>query len=391
MQVVSGNDRLGTGRSHATWRSTTAAALAGLTLLFATQAAQAAESDGLARWPMDEGTGQVAADVSGNGHHARLGRAAGGDSSDPAWVPGRFGTALRFVGNQDHFAEIAQPGTLSPAALTVEGWVRRLGTPGSWRYVVSNGSEGCDFSSFGLYSGASGGLSFYVSGRGGYVTSPAAAPEQVWDGQWHYATGTYDGQQVRLYLDGAEVGHGSATGLTIRYGLANPGAFIGAYRGACDLPFTGDIDEVAIRNRALGADEVAALAEEAARSPMPPQVPPVSGPPAVGALDRRPADSPRRGAPSPEGCFTLRVKPGRVVVRRATRLWIAVRRRGRAASGVRVRVGGLGVRASARTRRSGRAHIIIRTRRSGRLRVTVRGQPRGCGGRVLTVRPARAG
>jgi hypothetical protein len=77
MHVVTGNDRPDAGRSHATWRSTTAAALAGLTLLLATQAAVAAESDGLARWPMDEGTGQVAADVSGHGHHARLGALGG--------------------------------------------------------------------------------------------------------------------------------------------------------------------------------------------------------------------------------------------------------------------------------------------------------------------------
>jgi Concanavalin A-like lectin/glucanases superfamily len=391
MHVVSGNDRPGTGRSHATWRATTAAALAGLTLLMATQAAKAAASDGIARWPMDEGTGQVAADVSGNGHHARLGRSAGADPSDPAWVPGRFGTALRFVGIYDQFAEIGQPATLTPAYVTVEAWIRRLDTPGRWRYVLSNGGHACDFSSFGLYSGAGGGLSFYVSDGAGYVTSPAATPAQVWDGEWHHAIGTYDGQAVRLYLDGAEVGEGSAFGFAIRYGLRSPGAFIGTYQGTCDLPFTGDIDEIAIRGRALGAAEIAALAQEAARRPMRPQLPPISGPPAVGAGDRRPTESPGRGALSPEGCFTLRVRPGRVVVRRATRLRIAVHRRGRAASGVRVTVGGLGVRASARTRRSGRAYLVVRTRRSGRLRVTVRGQPRGCGGRLLTVRPAPAG
>ncbi len=386
MHVASGKDRPGTGRSHATWRSTTAAALAGLTLLLATQAAEAAESDGLARWPMDEGTGQVAADVSGQGHHARLGATAGADSSDPGWVPGRFGTALRFVGAQDQFAEIAQPATLAAASVTVEAWVRRLGSPGQWRYVISNGGHGCDFSSFGLYSGHGGGLSFYVSGGAGYVTSPAAMPESVWDGAWHYAVGTYDGQHVRLFLDGGEVGQGTATGLAIRYGLGSPGAFLGAYRGSCNLPFTGDIDEGAVRNRALGAAEVAALAKEAARRPMPPQLPPVAGPPAVGG-GTPPGDSsgdPPRGRRS---CFQLRVTPGRVVVHRATRLRISVRRRGRAAAGVRVSVKGLGVRASARTKRRGRTQLVVRSRRRGRLRVTVRGQPRRCAVRLLAVRP----
>jgi hypothetical protein len=386
MHVVSGNDRPDAGRSHATWRSTMVAALAGLTLLLATQAAVAAESDGLARWPMDEGTGQVAADVSGQGHHAQLGGSAGADPNDPEWVPGRFGTALRFVGVEDQFAEIGQPATLTPGFVTLEAWIRRLGTPGRWRYVFSNGGQGCDFSSFGLYSGAGGGLSFYVAGTGGYVTSPDAAQEHAWDGAWHYAVGTYDGQHVRLYLDGSEVGHGSATGLSIRYGLGSPGAFIGTYRGTCDQPFTGDVDEVAIRGRALSAAEIAALGKDAAARPMPPQLPPVSGAPAVGRsvpADRSPGDRPS----APGSCFKVRVTPGRVVVHRPTRLRISVRRRGRAAAGVRVAVKGLGVRASARTKRRGRAQVVIRSRRSGRLRVTVRGQPRGCAVRLLAVRP----
>jgi concanavalin A-like lectin/glucanase superfamily protein len=389
MHVVSGKDRPGTGRAHATWRSTTAAALAGLALLVAAQVAEATVSDGLARWPMDEGAGQVAADVSGHGHHARLGRLAGPDSSDPAWVPGRFGRALRFVGDDDQFAEIAEPALLTPVFVTAEAWVRRLGTPGRWRYVVSNGAQGCDFSSFGLYTGTGGALSFYVSGSGGYVTSPEASQAKVWNGAWHYVVGTYDGDHVRLYVDGAEVGNGTATRLSIRYGLGSSAAFIGTYRGTCDQPFTGDIDEVAVRDRALGAAEIAALAQQAGQKPAPPQVSPVSGPPAVGR-STTPGTKPDGRASPRTSCFKVRARPGRVVVHRRTRLRISVTHKGRAAAGRRVTVGGLGVRASALTGRKGHARVVVRSRRSGRLRVTVRGQPSGCAARMLAVRP-RAG
>jgi hypothetical protein len=37
-------------------------------------------------WPFDEGSGQLAADLTGNGNHASLGAGAGADSGDPAWV-----------------------------------------------------------------------------------------------------------------------------------------------------------------------------------------------------------------------------------------------------------------------------------------------------------------
>jgi hypothetical protein len=383
VHAVSGNDRSGTGRSHATRRSVTGTGLLGLLLaILAIAAARDAAAAGvIAKWPLDEGSGQVAGDVSGHGHHARLGSLSEVDRNDPAWVPGRFGSALRFIGDQSQFAEIAEPATLTPGSITVAAWVRRLGTPGQWRYVLSNGGQACDFSSFGLYSGADGGLAFYVSDRHRYVISPVAAPGDVWDGGWHHAAGTYDGQRVRLYLDGAEVGTGSPTALAIFYGLASPGAFIGTYRGECEQPFTGDLDEIAVRDGALGAAEIEALAQEASQRAAPPQVPPVTGGPAGGG-----EAPPPQSAPVPSDCFSIRVTPGRVVARRRTRLRIEVRRRGRAARGVRVSVGGLGVHASARTRRRGRAQLVVRSLRRGRLRVIVRGQPSGCAVHLPAVR-----
>jgi Concanavalin A-like lectin/glucanases superfamily len=400
VHAVLGKNRSGTGRSQATRRSATGTGVLGLLLaLLALAAARDAAAAGvIARWPLDEGSGQVATDVSGHGHHARLGRLSEVDGNDPAWVPGRFGSALRFIGDQSQFAEIAEPATLTPGSITVEAWVRRLGTPGQWRYVLSNGGQACDFSSFGLYSGADGGLAFYVSDRHRYVSSPVAAPGDVWDGGWHHAAGTYDGQRVRLYLDGAEVGTGSPTALAIFYGLASPGAFIGTYRGECEQPFTGDLDEVAVRDGALGAAEIAALAAEAAQRPAPPQVPPVTGgpagggeaPPQVPPVTGGPAGGgeapPPQSAPVPSDCFSIRVIPGRVVARRRTRLRIEVRRRGRAARGVRVTVGGLGVHASARTMQRGRAQLVVRSLRRGRLRVIVRGQPSGCAVHLPAVR-----
>lgn len=48
-------------------------------------------SSGLvAYWQMDEGTGDTAVDLTGNGHDMQLGNAAGADAGDPTWVtPGR--------------------------------------------------------------------------------------------------------------------------------------------------------------------------------------------------------------------------------------------------------------------------------------------------------------
>ena len=79
-----------------------AAALAVIAAVFPSSAA----AETLARWPLDEGSGQVTADASGKGHDGRLGVLAGIDSHDPDWVTGRFANALRFDGESNEFVTV---------------------------------------------------------------------------------------------------------------------------------------------------------------------------------------------------------------------------------------------------------------------------------------------
>ena len=66
--------------------------LLGLITLFAI----ADIGDGLVGyWPLDEGGGASAVDVSGNGSDGTL-------NGGPGWVAGKFGTVLEFDGADDH-------------------------------------------------------------------------------------------------------------------------------------------------------------------------------------------------------------------------------------------------------------------------------------------------
>jgi hypothetical protein len=176
---------------------------------------------------------------------------------DVKFVTGKLGQAFSFDGNS--FVEVANSPTLEPSTITVAAWVKSLGSPGAYRYVLAKGLQNCDASSYGLYTGENGGLSFYIYDGITYVSSPVEGQE-LWDGSWHYVAGTYDGANVRLYVDGVEVGTGTPAAIPINYALPTDQKFyIGAQSpGACGFTtkFVGDIDEARVWNRARSASEI---------------------------------------------------------------------------------------------------------------------------------------
>jgi hypothetical protein len=234
-------------------------------LLIAAGSSTARADDGAAAlrayWPLDERSGQSVPDASGNANHGQLGSSPVTDAADPNWVDGWLGGGLRFDGDDDYIQVPDSPSLETPPTLTVSAYFRGNGSPGLWRYLVSKGSRRCREASYGLYSAFNGGLGFYIASRDGFVISPQAG-QDVWDGRWHHATGTFDGATLRLFVDGEEVGNGTPTGVDIEYGLPGQTAYLGAYRGDCDLMLKGDLDDVAIWGRALGAPEIRAIARD---------------------------------------------------------------------------------------------------------------------------------
>jgi len=222
----------------------TAAVLASIAgLLVAAAPAAAWEWPLRAYWPLHEGSGQTIRDISGSGNDGRLGRTTAPDGRDAEWIRGLFGVghALRLDG--DDYVAVPETASLRPARVTVEAWARASQSPGSYKYVVAKGGDRCESGSFGLYTSNNGGMSFYVYDGRKYWRSPMAAPG-IWDGRWHHFAGSYDGAAVRLWVDGRQVGAGTPFSGKIEYDLEHRNLYLGAYRGACDLTFSGDIDEL---------------------------------------------------------------------------------------------------------------------------------------------------
>src|SRR5688572_21833084 len=210
-------------------------------------AAPAQQPTGPVGWWKGEGN---AADSAGNN--------SGTDTvaSPVSFAPGKTGQGLLLSGGS---VQVPDAAALKPENVTVQAWVKAT-SPGNYTYIVGK-ARGVEGISYALYTGAGGGLIFFVNSTppGGAVRSvlsPSADAAAIWDGQWHQATGVYDGQAARLYVDGVEIGSTEGPG-AIDYSSPQPLLF-GTYQTAGGLFFGGNVDEIKIFGKALSADEVAA-------------------------------------------------------------------------------------------------------------------------------------
>lgn len=202
-------------------------------------------------WPFYEGTGTVAHDLSGNRNNGTI-------SGGASWVSGYFGRALSFDGATAQ-VDVPDSASLEPSdRITVTAYVKAAGSPGAFKYVVAKGAAACNAASYRLYTGPNGGLTFYVSQNSGltYTRSPDAG-NSVWDGDWHFVVGTYDGASVHLYVDGRQIGSGTPRTGSIGYGLSSGNhLFIGHYDGCPGLDFAGSVDEPIVWDAARSPGEV---------------------------------------------------------------------------------------------------------------------------------------
>jgi Concanavalin A-like lectin/glucanases superfamily len=222
-------------------------AITAMALVIAAPASASARLNGW--WPFYEGSDTVAHDISGHGDNGTL-------SGGTHWVGGYFGTALSFDGSTGR-VDVPDGSALEPtSAISIGAYVKA--SPGNFKYIVSKGASGCIASSYGLYTGPNGGLEFYVSQNSGltYAQSPDAGTA-MWDGNWHFVVGTYDGSDVRLYVDGVQIGSGTALTGPITYGLPSGNdLFFGHYDGCSGLDFDGSIDEPTVWGEALTPAQV---------------------------------------------------------------------------------------------------------------------------------------
>ena len=202
-------------------------------------------------WLFDEGEGDIAGDLSGNGND--------GSIVQSNWVDGKFGDAIEFTGSG--YVEIPASESLNSIAdeITIAAWIKFIDLT-AWARIITRGV-------------------FQDKGNLQFILACTDQPEfvnlelhskgqvfAIWtqhvleEDAWHHIAYTSDGVQLKLYVDGSlkmTAGSGEPLNkvddqsLFFGSGINDPGGAPGSAQR-----FKGALDEVAIYSEALPEDDV---------------------------------------------------------------------------------------------------------------------------------------
>jgi len=202
----------------------------------------------IAWWKLDEDSGSTAADSSGNDHAGRL-------VGDPQWLPlgGKLGGALQLDGDGD-WVKISDEAPFDfTDEMTVAAWINITTVPEEWTPIVTKGNSAWRLITY----RAQRKFHFAVGGPGVDLNFVHGATE-IAAGQWHHVCGTYDGANIRLYVDGAE-DPSSPVAYKGRITSNDFDACIGGNSEKTGYHWHGLIDDVRIYSYALNQQEIRAI------------------------------------------------------------------------------------------------------------------------------------
>ena len=210
-------------------------------------------------WKLDEGSGTIASDSSGNGHDGTV-------EGNALWVTGVYNGGLRFAGWPDRVV-VPYSAQLNPVdAYTVSLWANvRPGSSGSYRSPITSRDD-TPQRGYIIYAASNNNWQFWIGNGTTWVT---AAGPAVQHGEWTHVAATYVPGDQKLYINGALAGQATGTMSANTQQILS----IGAGRtdwAVGDYFFDGTIDDVRMYNHVLSAAEIKMLAgRPKARTPGP--------------------------------------------------------------------------------------------------------------------------
>ena len=207
-------------------------------------------------WTFDgpDMSGNTAYDKSGQGNNGTL-------TNGPIRTIGKIGQALEFDGSSSYVGLTSDTGTFS--AFTVSLWAKRSGAGVNWPrlFLSTRVNKSITIAEHGTVAG---GLLFRLTKSAAYTDMTTSAGALT--NNWRLLTFTWDGNTMRIYIDGqatsTPVSFTGPIDSVVAEQLPVIGGETADHEGIGNASwFNGSIDEVRVYNKALSGDEIKRLYE----------------------------------------------------------------------------------------------------------------------------------
>lgn len=192
-----------------------------------------------AYYPLNTGLGVAAYDVSANSTHAA-------HMGSPAWVNGKVGEgALEFDGVNDYLDAGNPPGLENLSEVSWQAWVYPTNVSKDQMFISK---QSADY--FRIWNSKP-----FLSLRLNGVQQTLDSGVTISNNQWYHLAGTYDGGEMRIYINGQLAARKEVSG-TVGFNSSNARLEIGHWITTDPRRFVGRLDEIKVYSRALSEDEV---------------------------------------------------------------------------------------------------------------------------------------
>ena len=211
-----------------------------------------AQQDGFVLiYTFDKDEGGVAKDLSGIGNDGMI--------TDAVWTAdGRFGGGMEFNGSTS-LIEVPHHSSLNPGGdkLSIMAWYKPLSFPDGHPPSARKGQVGAGVGCWGFDTpnGTARGFTYMAADGAAKIAQGATA---MTEGEWNHLAMSYDGAQIRVYLNGVMDGSVDVTG-DINENNDVP-VWVGK-KATEDVFLHGVMDEFAILNVGLTEDQVRSYTE----------------------------------------------------------------------------------------------------------------------------------
>ena len=167
---------------------------------------------------------------------------------------GKFGEALYFPKQGGSFVLVPHNDAFHVTEMTITLWAKQENA-GDRQVIISNRKNGETTRSFQVKIESNSVFPEFNFTNGGdwQGTDNVRATTDMGDGEWHHISATYDGETMKIYVDGALERESPRNEEPDQPG--SPLAIGGQFESGSN-PFSGTLDEIALFNTALDQDDI---------------------------------------------------------------------------------------------------------------------------------------